>query len=327
MFQRLQAQQDAKAREQEEEPGVRPHMLRRMSTQKKPDDPGPRRPNESSGRITPVAPLNISHPPNSRSSNSLSHTTSNSSHLTSYASYSSPVQSPVADEIDRQFSSVFTPPTSPTTTTTSLQQPKVRRVSREERPVENTIQQLRFQPPQRLAEEDEEDSTSDESTIELQAPLTVSHGHHHDGNVHQQALEDTKGVKISDRRDILVPKREARPSLLMQNVFSPPPAITQPSTVVPRSDTSQPSSPPVRSPSELLSMAVSQEPILITHIGIVLIQIDGDLETCIDGDATGVLLKRTVMGEKETAIMGYVGRAELISGASLAKYLGHRDST
>ena len=56
-------------------------------------------------------------------------------------------------------------------------------------------------------------------------------------------------------------------------------------------------------------------------------QIDGDLETCIDGDATGVLLKRTVMGEKETAIVGYVGRAELISGAGLEKYLRDRDST
>ena len=224
VFQRLQAQQEAKAREQEEEPGVRPHMLRRLSTPKKPDDPELRRGNE---RVTAVAashPLNSSHPSNSHSLD-----ISNSSHPTSF---SSPVHSPVVDEIDRQFSSVFTPPTSPTTTTTSLQQPKVRRVSREERPVENTMQQQRFQLPQQLTEEDEEEE-SDESMVELQAPLKVSHGHHHDGNVHQQMLEDTKGVKISDRRDILVPKRDTRPSLLMQNVFSPPPPVVQPSTAAP----------------------------------------------------------------------------------------------
>ena len=67
-FRGLQAQQEAKAREQEEEPGVRPHMLRRLSTPKKPDDPELRRGNE---RVTAVAashPLNSSHPSNSHSS-------------------------------------------------------------------------------------------------------------------------------------------------------------------------------------------------------------------------------------------------------------------
>ena len=123
------------------------------------------------------------------------------------------------------------------------------------------MQQQRFQLPQQLTEEDEEEE-SDESMVELQAPLKVSHGHHHDGNVHQQMLEDTKGVKISDRRDILVPKRDTRPSLLMQNVFSPPPPVVQPSTAAPppvTSNASLPSSRKVRSPSDLLSMTVSLE--------------------------------------------------------------------
>lgn len=47
----------------------------------------------------------------------------------------------------------------------------------------------------------------------------------------------------------------------------------------------------------------------------------GDKETRIDADASGTLLIQTVMGEKETAILGSPGRAELVSGSQIFDHL------
>lgn len=63
-----------------------------------------------------------------------------------------------------------------------------------------------------------EDASSDESEEEVVAMITPIHptkglAHHHDGNVQNQELEDTTGVKVPDRHDILVPKSKARTSI------------------------------------------------------------------------------------------------------------------
>ena len=276
VFQRLKLQQEAKAREQEEEPGVRPQMLRRLSTSKKTDGPESRREREEQGSRVSLNARRTAHTAGADTPHftldppPVGHraTTSNAptNHITVHTSpiHTSSFHSPVADEIDRQFSSVFTPPTSPTTTTTSLQHPKVKRISREEDQTRNPArhQDRSFQPSQQLQEENaEDDEESDELSVELQSPLQASHGHQHDGNVRQQQLEDTTGVQVGDKLNILVPKRDARPSLVMQNghsIFSPPPALQlQQSSNKKQPPHSPPPNPVVKSPSELLAMMVS----------------------------------------------------------------------
>lgn len=53
-----------------------------------------------------------------------------------------------------------------------------------------------------------------------------------------------------------------------------------------------------------------------------LVRQDGDIETKIDHDATGTVLIQTVMGEKETCIMGNAGAAMLIPAGELDNYQG-----
>ena len=52
----------------------------------------------------------------------------------------------------------------------------------------------------------------------------------------------------------------------------------------------------------------------------------GDKETRIDADASGTVLICTVMSEKETAILGSPGKAELVSGSQIFNYLKEEEA-
>ena len=68
------------------------------------------------------------------------------------------------------------------------------------------------------------DDTSDESedeVVEMVTPIHPTKGlTHHDGNVQSQKLEDTTGVKVPDRHDILIPKSKARTSIFSMSSSS-----------------------------------------------------------------------------------------------------------
>lgn len=276
VFQRLQAQQEARAREQEareQAAGVRPVMLRRLSTHaatpNRADASESRREREEvreGEAIDRVDRGPVGREQDTRENGPVLLHDNPEPHYPPPAVRA--IHSPAADEIDRQFSSVFTPPTSPSGPT-SLQQPRVRRVVREDKLAGEGHHHRRIQPQQHLEEEEEEE----EALVELMPPLQASHGYHHDGNVQLQQLEDTSGVKVPDRRDILVPKRDHRPSLLQNghSLFSPPPPAKRSSSPVPPPPSTHAQhcstgptptqSPPhtsvVRSPSDLLAMKVS----------------------------------------------------------------------
>ena len=358
VFQRLQAQQETKL--QEQAAGVRPQMLHKLSsaaaipnrddaTESRRDRERvrERREEEEEEAMDGVerGPVGREQDASDRNQAPIHVPPERELH---YPLLGRATHSPAADEIDRQFSSVFIPPTS-LTGHTSMQQPRVRRVSRDEELAGKSHQHKRMQPSQQLVEEEEEEDEEEEeeasevSSVEFMSPLLASCGHHHDGNVQQQRLEDTTGVRVPDRRDILVPKREQRPSVLQNghSLFSPPPPAMRSSS--PSLPPPPPPPPPptlaqdrhstptitqspshhsvVRSPSDLLAMKVSPRVTVSEPILYLVLQVEGDPETRIDGDASGAVLVRTVMGEKETAIVGHTGRAELLSGAMLMDYL------
>lgn len=235
VFQRLKTQHEAVLREQQTQSiGVRPRMLRRLSTTtalaqdsktdtKTGQDGRSVVGHDDSNSVGHVGRTDIDQYMNGSATEEFSRRREDltKQHHSSPTQQPHPsqfvLQSPTADEIDKQFSRVFSIPMANNHSPSSsfLQQPAVRRVSRDTNLIvsrQETIHQLSVQK--------EEDEESDESSDIMVSPLKVGHGQYHDGNIQHQRLPDTAGVIVPARKDILVTKRE-RPSVL-QDKFIPP---------------------------------------------------------------------------------------------------------
>jgi len=136
----------------------------------------------------------------------------------------------------------------------------------------------------------EYDSLSD-STSNLVSPLSVSKPGRHNGKVLTQNLEDTTGVQLKQNQDLLVPKKSQRVSL-----------------------TDMLAAAILRRPSKGRKSKSSPQ----ANFGMYVEQIkEGEKETRIDGDGRTNFLVQTTMGDKETAILGEDGNAELLPACQI----------
>ena len=130
-----------------------------------------------------------------------------------------------------------------------------------------------------------------DSTSDLVSPLRVSIPGKHNGNVLTQDLEDTTGVHLKQNQDFLAPKKSQRASLV-----------------------------------DMLSAAVTRRPSkgrknksTQSRFSMYLEKMEeGEKETRIDGDGSTNFLVQTTMGDKETAILGEDGKAELLPASQLS---------
>ena len=205
----------------------------------------------------------------------------------------------IKEQIDRQFLSMSTN-LHPVTTSglTSYQQPNVQRITRQEAikrdrmkpvpiqvlvPLEETnvaITRSKPKPPplnlqvdvndtgrpkrvvqqhdkHSLVEMENGDSDYEDDDLDMIVPsLNIEGLSRHDGNVQRQILDDTKGVTVSDHLNILVPKGKCRQSIEYLQFFSQSDSYT--TSFDPYSTpTVSPSKDLQYSPSDLLSLRVS----------------------------------------------------------------------
>lgn len=235
IFRLLLAQKQARERENEEqqEPGVRPVMIHRLTTspsgvvhsssaeqdirRHSREDTKPSR-RRSNVEISPQEPEVWTRE-------------------TRRHSYDNP-----HDVLDRQFSAMYDNQPS-LLAAVSSQQPRIKRKSRDMTTSIST-----------------KDHDSDDEVLinplQRVVPFNI-----HDGNIQHQLLGDTKGITVSDRLDILVPKGKTRSSILTTRSASQPTPLQISSTL--ESFTTLPSSPlrmgGVKSPNELLTFKVRLE--------------------------------------------------------------------
>ena len=241
IFRLLLAQKQARERENEEqqEPGLRPVMVDRLTT-------------SPSGMVhSSSAEQDISRhsredtKPRRRRSN-IENSPQKSEVWTRGEirrhSYDNP-----HDVLDRQFSAMYdNQPSLPAAV--SYQQPRIKRRSRDMTTSIST-----------------KDHDSDDDV--LISPLQrVNPFNIHDGNIQCQLLEDTKGITVSDRMDILVPKGKTRASILTTHSVSQPTPLQ---TSTHQFLTTSPGSPlrmgGVMSPNELLTFKVRLKTIIIIY--------------------------------------------------------------
>ena len=242
IFRLLLAQKQARERENEEqqEPGLRPVMVDRLTT-------------SPSGMVhSSSAEQDISRhsredtKPRRRRSN-IENSPKKSEVWTRGEirrhSYDNP-----HDVLDRQFSAMYdNQPSLPAAV--SYQQPRIKRRSRDMTTSIST-----------------KDHDSDDDV--LISPLQrVNPFNVHDGNIQRQLLGDTKGITVSDRMDILVPKGKTRSSILTNHSVSQPTPLQISSTH--QFLTTSPGSPlrmgGVMSPNELLTFKVRLKTIIIIY--------------------------------------------------------------
>ncbi len=155
-------------------------------------------------------------------------------------------------QIDQQFSQMVSLSSDQTgrhpSTSRPIEEPRVHRVAREK---------SKKKPPERRHTVSSSDSDSDVEFIPaLVQPLQVQKMAAHSGLVHRQKLEDTTGVVVGDKSELLVPKRCTRPSI--EVLWDTPEGGDHahldhtPPVQSPRSKSASPSP----SPSELLAIRV-----------------------------------------------------------------------
>ena len=184
------AKHQAQERElEEQEGGMRPGMIRRLSTPLATQPPKPHSyeglPRSTSAKIEDSC--STISPPRDEWSSEVHKRPAGSSNL--------------QEEIDRQFAAMRTG--------IIIQQTE----SEDEEEVVPKPSQLHHSP----TADDTFDESEDE-VVEMVTPIHPTKGlAHHDGNVQSQKLEDTTGVKVPDRHDILIPKPKTRASLFVMS--------------------------------------------------------------------------------------------------------------
>ena len=233
IFQLLLSHKQAKEREEEleQEAAVKPRMLRRLSTSHQQDN-SPTRLEEGAEE----EPDDVTMTRNAD----------------------------LRRQIDEQFSMLTAEPHPSQQTTTPhikpIVQPRIHRVAREptgKGPIRKTLS----------CTTEESDDDDDEATPIVVPPLQVQKLAAHNGMVHHQKLEDTAGVVVGDRSELLVPKGKPRPSI--ENFWDPSPPPLPPAAVSSRQErdytptrsplgsfSTPPPSAPSPSPSELLALRV-----------------------------------------------------------------------
>ena len=111
-------------------------------------------------------------------------------------------------QIDQQFSQMISSSSNQTdrhsSTSRPIKEPRIRRVAREK---------AKKKPSERRCTVSSDSDSDVEFLPTLVAPLQVQKMAAHSGQVHRQKLEDTTGVVIGDRSELLVPKKSMRPSI------------------------------------------------------------------------------------------------------------------
>ncbi len=144
----------------------------------------------------------------------------------------------LTNSIDQQFS-ILTSPTAPLKGTKHnakpIEEPKILRVPRGKQTF--------------IRKSLSTESSSEEDTVIIMAPLQINKLSTHDGQIYHQPLEDASEVIVGDRSEMLVPKGRLRPSI---ESFWDSPTDDEPVTTPIQSRSRGSSS----SPSELLSLRV-----------------------------------------------------------------------
>ena len=141
------------------------------------------------------------------------------------------------------------------------------------------------------------DSLSD-SIPDLLPPLSVARPGKHDGKVLTQQLEDTTGVQVRQRNDYLVLKKSQRASIADMLSAGISKKKSRKAKAVGQANANE---------NQRISLYSEK-------------MAEGEKETRIDGDGKTNFLVQTTMSEKETAILGEQGNAELLPASQLENY-------
>ena len=350
-FQSLLSQQEARQRQQQQQQPqqVKAKMLKRLSVDKteqkmKSDKPSPPK---SQAEHTPGASVNDDtlelQPSSSFDIPELSGQDWILRDWSTNPQASPSTEGELLEEIGRQFLAITKEP-SRRKPASQMHGPRLKRLS--VGPEGGSLSKKRRQPsrpaPSRPHDKvkQEELSRSQDSLGELMPPIRSTKIEKHDGAIVIQPLEDTTGVKVPDSPELYVAKSRTRLSL--EGSFPPSSSNSQiaiePMEVTPAelsaaraSNNTAPAPPePMDTDTHHTPQATTMEEgqsdgepeqrsVLRTSL-LLESKEEGDKETRIDGDASGAVLLQTVMGEKETAIVGREGRTVLLPASNLQQY-------